>query len=258
MQNFNGLQMNGPAGLRSIASQEYGVKNVKSYSKQSLIDTLEAIEADRAEQAIAKDMADSLIVKMDAKAATETKAAKKAEKATRKALRGGKCTAPNCTRKQDASVIGPELCTQHLTEADWENVHNDDDHENGGSDEATAWKAQNCWICHPELNKSGMKITTGTSRLGMTMSVPVRAAGEVKAATTLARLEAKGIKAMVAIPKKSGTVVLTATLPLGGSMTLTWALTGAYSYEESSLKTARSETKLRNVKAALKALGIVL
>lgn len=249
MQNFNGLQMNGPAGLRSIASQEYGVKNVKSYSKQSLIDTLEAIEADRAEQAIAKDMADSLITKMDAKAATETKATKKAEKATRKALRGGKCTAPNCTRKQDVHVIGPELCTKHLEQADHENNHQDGHNH---------WTEVECWVCHPELDKSGMKVTTGTSRLGMTMSVPVRAAGEVKAATTLARLEAKGIKAEVTTPKKSGTVVLTATLPLGGSMTLTWALTGAYSYEESSLKTARSETKLRNVKAALKALGIVL
>jgi hypothetical protein len=60
-------------------------------------------------------------------------------------------------------------CDPCATEADWENVHSDnghDDEEAVANGWDTAESVAACWICHPELNEAAKDYTprTGTSR----------------------------------------------------------------------------------------------
>jgi hypothetical protein len=100
-----------------------------------------------------------------------------------------------------------KYCVPCFEEANWENTHSDGAHEGfealtvrkGGfknKAELEAWKAEKreetkaCWICHPELNEATREYTPreGTSREGMVVNVPIRAAASVKAIITAARV----------------------------------------------------------------------
>jgi len=100
-----------------------------------------------------------------------------------------------------------KFCVPCYEEGQWENVHSDYSHEGfetvtvKGSSfknkaELDAWKAevreeiQRCWICNPELNEAKADYTPreGTTREGMVINVPIRAAAPVKAIITAARV----------------------------------------------------------------------
>lgn len=74
--------------------------------------------------------------------------------------------------------------------AEQENVHSDDGH-----DESAPFDG--CWVCHPELDQTSAEYTprSGTSRAGMTINVPIRAAGATKAKVTAEKLSAPDAKA---------------------------------------------------------------
>lgn len=278
MIDFNSLPMNGASGLRSIASNDYGIASVKAFKKAELVAMLEGIEARREAAQAAKDAADAKMVPTSPKVAEAiAKSAKNIKKVAKARRTSRHCNLGDCTRRVSPDSPGSDLCTEHLTEGEWENTHGDNGHDEiaayDSADKGEGAKApfddahmaierkimDACWICNPALNQAGATYVrrAGTSRLGMTMSVPVRAAGEVKAATTLGRLEAASLNGEVKTSSKRGVVTL--TIPMtNGTMTLTWAITGAYSYDESAMKVGGKETKLRNVKAALKALGITI
>jgi hypothetical protein len=73
-----------------------------------------------------------------------------------------------CGRRNATSANGPDMndmCDPCYTEAGWENTHSD-----GGHDEINAGTyvnadekiyMDNCWICHPELNKALAEVKTG-------------------------------------------------------------------------------------------------
>lgn len=93
---------------------------------------------------------------------------------TKRIGRGGICT--DCgKRRQDTSVLGPELCTVCLDYAHWENTHSDDGHGPDLEEAADeAYPMAECPVCHPELDvryvfKTGHKNTvakTHTSHAG--------------------------------------------------------------------------------------------
>jgi hypothetical protein len=82
-----------------------------------------------------------------------------------------------------------DMCNFCYTEAGWENTHSDYAHDDAGT---SADEKANCWICFPNLNLASRPATerTGTSRAGMTINVPIRAAGSEKAKVTASKLPA--------------------------------------------------------------------
>lgn len=82
-------------------------------------------------------------------------------------------------------------CAPCLEEAEWENTHNDYDHEgaNAGTEET-----EGCWVCHPELNRASDDYADrmGSTRAGMVIHVTIRAAGVTKAEQTIAHLSDEG------------------------------------------------------------------
>jgi hypothetical protein len=120
-----------------------------------------------------------------------------------------------------------KMCNPHATEAGYENEHRDRGHDAINekvaakkrltkAQAAEAPRTTNCWICNPELNEAAKAYSPreGTSRAGMVINVPIRAAGIEKAMTVEARLSDEvqngrfSIKTTVA--KKTGEVALTA------------------------------------------------
>ena len=92
----------------------------------------------------------------------------------------------DCGRKVSTDSIGTELCPACLEYAGWENTHSDFDHNGSNEGDETT---EHCPVCHPELDpRKPRRAVTGTSRLGMVMVVPVRAAGADKAASVKAHL----------------------------------------------------------------------
>lgn len=70
----------------------------------------------------------------------------------------------------DPAPSGSDMCNFCYTEGGWENSHSDNDHENGGADDAEKIHMQDCWICHPELNlaqKEKKATSTGPKAQGI-------------------------------------------------------------------------------------------
>lgn len=92
-----------------------------------------------------------------------------------------------------------DMCLVCLAEAYWTNVHSDYAHEilkaEGASTDEQNYDLANCWVCHPELDKSSEAYVqrTGTSRQGMEMVVTLRADAATKAGQVKAQLP-KGFK----------------------------------------------------------------
>lgn len=140
-----------------------------------------------------------------------------------------------------ATARAVELCNLCLAEADYENVHSDDGHD-GDS------KVDGCWICYPELNqratadaKSARQVT-GTSRVGMVITVPLRASGAEKA---------NAVKAQINGHKVTVRTVKGITTLKAGTVVLRWDAQGRFDYDASGI----GDKKVRNVAAALRFLA---
>ncbi len=165
--------------------------------------------------------------------------------------------------------LGREFSDQCLpchTEAGFENQHSDDAHDAvaNGADPAefTGGQAtvdsikkdmETCWICVPALNEAAKDYTprAGTSRSGMRLTVPVRAAGKTKAEAVKAQLP-EGYTATIRTVK--GRTTLTAK----GAVTLVlhWdAHRGGFS-SGTAQATNGTAKRVRNASEALRAAGV--
>src|SRR6185312_13392187 len=246
MTNFNALPMNGPTGLRSIANKEYGISNVRQYSKAALVEMLTKVEAEREEARNASQKQAMKRLEIQTEEAAKPAKKGKAAKAP-KTQKSAKARCSVCEKRPAGGKDVPrgcdDMCALCYEEAGWENTPNDEGHEQGEGDNT------GCWICHPELNKASESYVArqGTSRLGMTMSVSVRAAGEVKANQAVGHLKGeKEFKTNISVNKRGATRLVIE----GGRTTITliWTETGAYDYANSSLvEQGNRPTKVRNV-----------
>ena len=121
-----GLNANNAIELRKAAA-ELGIKGANKGRKADLIaQIMILVEAAKTEQ----------------------------DKVAKPARKSSKCT--DCGfRKQDKSIIGPELCEVCYGYAGWENEHADGGHEGD----------EQCPVCHPELDLRYVR--NGRSRAGM-------------------------------------------------------------------------------------------
>jgi hypothetical protein len=255
MMDFQSLPMNGEAGLRTIAARDFGITGAKKYSKAELVAMLEAIVAERDAKAEAETMAALDEIHNVTAEATEAKPAAKGMCVVCGERKGMSAAA------RDRHGVGSDfadMCEADYIESGYENEHSDYGHQTGKGDQGG--DVEHCWVCFPDLKADFISAVyrpghVGTSRAGMKLSVPVRAAGQVKAATTKARLDAAGIESSV--KGKKGTIRL--VIESGDvRITLAWDINGAYLYEESSVIKGGKARKVRNVKAALTALGIAI
>jgi hypothetical protein len=167
------------------------------------------------------------------------------------------CTVCNLRPTTDESPEG-QMCQPCLTEADWENTHSDFDHAGyeswtlrntnfktrkdllaGKADIAEETKS--CWVCHPELNEAQREYTprAGSSRVGVVLTVPLRASAAEKAKLAAELLEAGDAK----IRKNNGvTTMKSKTL----DMELSWDQRGRY------IGGTFGSRKVRNVSDALR------
>lgn len=138
-----------------------------------------------------------------------------------------------------------DLCRPCATEAGWENMHADGEHD-----------TESCWECHPELNRAGFDpnaaARAGTSRAGMRMTVPVRASGLDKANAVADRIRER-FAVQISKPTKRNGQVTRLVLDNAGdfSLDLRWDAAGRFLYGPS---TANGK-KVRNVSGALRAIG---
>ena len=134
-----------------------------------------------------------------------------------------------------------ELCNFCHVEADYENTHSDDGHNDD---------VDGCWICYPELNQRtkaderGTRQATGTSRVGMVITVPLRASGAEKAKVVADRFAGRA--------KVRTTKGITTLTVADAKLRLVWDAQGRFNYDASRI----SDRKVRNVAAALRQLGV--
>ena len=178
-------------------------------------------------------------------AAIEAKRAESAAKS--KPARSEKKRCVSCgTRPRSSESPEGQLCAPCLREAEWENEHSDYGHDVEGpeSDDATERNARvnGCWICHPELNRASAeyKGRTGTSRLGIQMTVSLRATGREKAQQVAAKLGGGKIS------NSKGRTVLVL-----GDLTLVWDANGRFTSEGSKF----GKRTVRNASEALRLVG---
>lgn len=175
--------------------------------------------------------------------------------------------------RNEAGMSGDmDYCVPCFDEAGWENSHSDDDHEGFESltvrqssfrtkAELEAWKAdlretvKACWVCTPELNLAKRPYTPrqGTSRAGMTITVPIREAGEVKAEVVRVALtdERQNGRFEISIKtvKKTGEVFLSAK-SAQESFQLRWDARGRFA--GGTVSEGTSTRKVRNVAEVLR------
>lgn len=169
-------------------------------------------------------------------------------------------------------------CTPCATEADHENHHSDNGHDEILAADAageklsrkgwnfTTQKAMDewlatereimseCWLCRPELNEAQReyKPRKGVSRTGQTQVVPIKAPGTDKAEAVRKALEAIGWTAHVSTRKSI--TILTCGVRESGSgaaLKLQWDGMGRYMYGPS----VYGDKKVRNAKEAVRILS---
>ena len=145
--------------------------------------------------------------------------------------------------RAQAKAMG--YCTPCLTEAEWDNVHSDDDHEN------LTEKVDGCWTCYPEANEANADYVApkGVSRVGQKLHVSLRATGETKADETIAQLPVGTWTEMKTTERGTFLIIKLAEK----TMTLGWDAAGRYSYAASTVaKIGGKSRKVRNVSEALR------
>lgn len=185
-------------------------------------------------------------------------------------------TCPICQNRPMYTGKGPgadeaprlsEMCNFCFTEGGWENEHQDDSHDaikNGGADAGEFGEEEQltavldmmkaCWICEPKLNlaKKAKRETAGTSRTGMRLTVPVRAAAKAKAEAVKAQLP-EGYAASIRTVK--GVTTLKAAKAVGVGIVLRWDVRGAF--VSGTAQAGNGTTKrVRNASEALRAVGV--
>jgi hypothetical protein len=144
-----------------------------------------------------------------------------------------------------------KICIPCLEEAGWENRHSDDDHDDPEASHSLdlANDLDACWTCHPELNMASPEYVAprGTSRAGMVMTVPVRAAGISKAEVTASKFAAIGTKSKITVENER---TYLSALVKDGAITLVWDQRGRYDYNASSITVNGKTNKIRNVSEA--------
>lgn len=249
--------------LRKLGAA-FGIKGAHSGRKAELLPALEAIQDKQRE---AKEQA-----------------------AKAKPARPGRVTCVICHKRPGMSAaqrryqgVGADFADQcepcHI-EAGWENSHSDNSHAElaatpegqipsnwGFSSDSTEeqklasvallrQEAEQCWICHPELNRASAEYTprTGTSRSGMVMNVKQKMTGAEKATLVSEKLGAKYATRIDTSEK--GLVKLLLTHAGTVSFTLVWDVQGHYLYEQSKLTLNGSKPrKVRNVAELLRTLA---
>jgi hypothetical protein len=117
-------------------------------------------------------------------------------------------------------------CEPCLIQADWENVHSDDNH--GPNFTGLATDTDPCWICHPELDETTKPYheRQGSSRAGVKHHVSIRATGREKADQVAAQL---GERYTAKIRTVKGVVTLKAAVTgdqTETAFTVSWYVTG--------------------------------
>jgi hypothetical protein len=152
-----------------------------------------------------------------------------------------------------------DMCVVCLAEAYWTNVHSDYAHEiltaEGATTDEMKYDLAECWICNPQLDKSSETYVArnGTSRVGMRMTVPVRAAGADKAAAVKSQLPAGS---RVKIEGDTTGTKLTATKGAKDAkitVTATWDVRGRWTGGNVNGKKARNASELLRLAEALSA-----
>jgi hypothetical protein len=166
-------------------------------------------------------------------------------------------TCPICQNRPMYTGKGPgvdeaprlsEMCNFCYTEGGWENEHQDDAHQQG-----MQGSIEGCWICHPELNLATKPASerAGTSRQGMRLTVPVRAAGKTKAEAVKAQLP-EGYTATIRTEKGR------TTLRAKGAVTLVihWDAARGGFVSGTAQATNGTAKRVRNASEALRAAGV--
>lgn len=153
--------------------------------------------------------------------------------------------------KQAHGVDFP-YCEPCLNLADWENMHSDYGHKASsktvvqqGSDEHNH-RVEGCWVCFPELDETQREYTprTGTSREGITLTVPARAAAKTKAEIVVTLIKGGTVR------QRKGFTTLTATIK-GTEVKLQWDAQARFVAAGSTV----DGRKVRNVSEALRLLN---
>lgn len=167
------------------------------------------------------------------------------------------CTMKDCSRPADKASPEGRLCIPCLTEAEWENTHSDNAHDEitkgaegtfEGQTDSLGYSIEACWICHPELNEASAtyKPRKGVSRKGQFMSVPPRASGPAKAAILQTKLAELGWTSTIST-RKGITVCQIKT----ANFRIEWDANGNYQYGPSVF----GAKKLRNVSEAIRTMA---
>jgi hypothetical protein len=168
--------------------------------------------------------------------------------------------AMECGRPVTSDSPEGQLCVPCLQEAEWENVHSDNGHDEdidqltlGQTNLKTkkaleAYKAEvkaqqvDCWICHPELNKAQESYAqrAGTSRQGIVLTVPPKATAKDKALFVAEKIDGAKVRTV------KGVTTLKAE-----NVTLVWDGRGRFQSAGSLV----NGKKVRNVSEALRVLA---
>jgi len=181
-----------------------------------------------------------------------------------------------CGRPADSSTPEGLSCTPCDTKAGYENAHSDNGHDTiekltvKGSvfktkAELEAWRDSErvfmaeCWICDPSLDLSAKTYVErqGTSRAGVRHSVPLREAGQVKAAIVAEKL-GESFHTEIKVAKKADRVTLVAE-GAGETMELLWDLAGRFVTGTWSVNLDGAHDRIRlvrNVSEAYRVLGV--
>jgi hypothetical protein len=166
----------------------------------------------------------------------------------------GKCT-EGCGRRITKDVIGPEMCTECLAYAEWENAHSDQNHEALMDSTDEAEETKDCPVCRPELDprnvapksrsRAGMVIIAKGTEIHKSETFRVAAEASGWTVTTLEQAyETDG-------DEEPATRHYATATKGDESISLAWE-GRAYDYHASSAVLKGKARKVRNLKEALR------
>lgn len=216
-------------------AQDLGIKNAAKFKKAEL----EAMIAEKQAEVAAE---------LAAKQAPQAKPAK------------GRCTIcalrPAGGREAKANGFA-DYCDPCYTEANWENTHSDNGHDDAGC-VVMGWDIQAsldaCWVCHPELNQAAAdyQAKAGTARTGMRLTVPIHETALAKATAIKTRIATERPDVQVTIDSSVKGIAVLSFKTEAGTARMVW-YGGSWAYDRT---TNGKGGKIRNASAGLRLLGI--